>query len=431
MNEITRIHLAKVPYEIELDAKRELERYVGDIHSAMDDEALADDVEVRMTELLGERGVQKEGVITKNDVDALKGALGQPNNFSDDTSDNTHKESRVYDKGQPERRFMRDETTGWLAGVCSGIAQYFNIPIWVVRLAVVVLSFVSFGIAVFAYLVLWLLVPAVKHRSDKLQLQGVSTTIHSMSEAQGNMQISNAVRLMQTLIKVAGIALLSFAILLAMIMLGAVAYVLTFLIDITGVPEATVALTVGVVCVLLAIMVAIAGIAAIASRKLRKKASIVMLVGFILGTGVTTVWGLMAVPSADLLMAKNSKHIVYESRMQPDFSVAKKLLIKGDERSKIVYVATDSEPRVVVKKSPLFRGAATYQVNTANDTIVVELNDGNGRCENPSPRCAYDMTFELHGPLLNTVELEGHNSFNFQYKGEVQPKIIIDGVVNE
>lgn len=46
-----------------------------------------------------------------------------------------------------------------IAGVCSGIADYFNVDVIIVRIAWILLSFFSAGIAAVLYLILWIVVP--------------------------------------------------------------------------------------------------------------------------------------------------------------------------------------------------------------------------------------------------------------------------------
>ena len=69
MKEITRIHLAKTAFSVEIDAKKSLERYLNSIQKNMHADAEAmKEIEARMVEILAERGVMKEGVISDDDV---------------------------------------------------------------------------------------------------------------------------------------------------------------------------------------------------------------------------------------------------------------------------------------------------------------------------------------------------------------------------
>ena len=61
MKEINRIHLAKIPYEIEIDAKDELNKYFNALKKNIEDETILDDIEIRITEILRDQGVAAGG----------------------------------------------------------------------------------------------------------------------------------------------------------------------------------------------------------------------------------------------------------------------------------------------------------------------------------------------------------------------------------
>ena len=84
MKEVTRIHIAKTVYNVEVDAKKELEKYMKDLERYANDAEILTDIEIRITELLAERGVQKDGIITMGDVVAIRKQLGEPKDFAED-----------------------------------------------------------------------------------------------------------------------------------------------------------------------------------------------------------------------------------------------------------------------------------------------------------------------------------------------------------
>lgn len=61
----------------------------------------------------------------------------------------------------PVRRLTRSRTDGQIAGVCAGLAEYFEIDVVIVRAAWVVLSIVPGAIigGVLAYLAAWMVMP--------------------------------------------------------------------------------------------------------------------------------------------------------------------------------------------------------------------------------------------------------------------------------
>ena len=180
MNEITRIHLAKTPYNIELTAKKILESYLKSLESYAHDTELVRDIELRMVELLAERSVKPEGTIAIDDVEALRKQLGEPEEFIDDT-DTLGPEAVVADRSS--RKLYRHTNRAIFGGVAGGIAEYFGInPLWV-RLIMIALAFASFGTAIVVYIVLWIVVPPVRTAADLLQLRGKPVTVSAIREA--------------------------------------------------------------------------------------------------------------------------------------------------------------------------------------------------------------------------------------------------------
>ena len=57
-----------------------------------------------------------------------------------------------------QKRFYLSDTDKKIAGVCGGIAEYFNVDSLLVRVAFLLFLF-SFGGGLIAYIVLWLLAP--------------------------------------------------------------------------------------------------------------------------------------------------------------------------------------------------------------------------------------------------------------------------------
>ncbi len=181
MKEITRIHLAKTPFSMEVDAKKSLEKYLNLIQKNMHAEPEAmREIEARMVELLAERSVSKDGVIGHDDVLAVQKQMGEPHDFSDDASEAI---DEIEDKdidNKPAKQLMRDPDNAIIGGVCAGVAAYFNInPLWV-RLIAIVSPFMTFGTAVLVYVVMWLSMPVPRTASDKLRMRGEPVTLSSL-----------------------------------------------------------------------------------------------------------------------------------------------------------------------------------------------------------------------------------------------------------
>lgn len=182
MKEITRVHLAKTPYDIEVDAKKELEAYLGEIERAMDSEDAMREVEARMVELLAERGVLGGGIISAGDVADLRKKMGEPKEFSDDENrvELDGSDSATSSDKKPPKRLMRDSDHAVLGGVCAGIAAYWGInPLWI-RILFIFTPFISFGTSILIYIVMWISLPEAQTAAEKLQMRGEEVTFDNL-----------------------------------------------------------------------------------------------------------------------------------------------------------------------------------------------------------------------------------------------------------
>lgn len=180
MKEIKRIHIAKVPYDVELGAKKELEDYLKALESYSHDDEIITEVEIRITEILDDRGVKKGGVITQADIDALKHQLGEPREFMSD-GDEPPVATEETGTDSP-RKLFRDTDNAVFGGVLAGIAAFFKVNPAVVRVVFILLALASFGTALLVYLVLWIAVPPARTAADKLQMTGRPVTVNAIRE---------------------------------------------------------------------------------------------------------------------------------------------------------------------------------------------------------------------------------------------------------
>lgn len=176
MNEITKIHLGRQAFTISVDAHKALQEYLRAIKKHMGDtDEAVEEVELRMAELLTERGISGDKVVLLKDVDYLKEQLGEPGDFGDEES-----ETAREDVGAPKRLF-RDTDNAMIAGVAAGIGKYFGVdPLWV-RLGFIALTFAGAS-GILLYIILWLIVPEAKTKSEHLQMQGKPVTVDALKE---------------------------------------------------------------------------------------------------------------------------------------------------------------------------------------------------------------------------------------------------------
>lgn len=126
-------------------------------------------------------------VILAKDIAYLKEQLGAPGDFGDAEPEETQE-----DTAGPKRLF-RDTEHGMIAGVCAGVARYLGTdPVWV-RLAFVALVLLGAS-GILLYIVMWLIIPEAKTKSDRLQMQGKPVTVDALKDVVRRADVEGAAR---------------------------------------------------------------------------------------------------------------------------------------------------------------------------------------------------------------------------------------------
>jgi phage shock protein PspC (stress-responsive transcriptional regulator) len=170
MKQVININFQGRVVPIEVTAFEILKKYTESLNRyfAMEEgkDEIINDIESRIGELFQERLKAGATCICDDDINAIIKSIGRPEDFeTDQATAEAANESRgqaqaeqsvPYTATGAARRLYRDENHKVLGGVCSGLANYFNIDVVVVRIIFVVLL----GVLLIPYIVLWVAVPS-------------------------------------------------------------------------------------------------------------------------------------------------------------------------------------------------------------------------------------------------------------------------------
>ena len=188
MNEVTRIRLGRTAYDIDLNAKKELEKYSRGIRKSLgEDSDVYDDIEIRMTEILADQGVEAGEVITMNEVQAIEDQLGQPGDFASDSNDSgteagTDDGNNSEPHAKAAKKYYRDVDHALAGGVLAGLSAYTGIDVTILRLIFVGLCFISFGTFFLVYIIVWMVAPPALTVGEKLEMRGEPVDLASIIE---------------------------------------------------------------------------------------------------------------------------------------------------------------------------------------------------------------------------------------------------------
>ena len=170
MKQVININFQGRIVPIEVTAYEILKQYIESLSKHFDaeegKEEIINDIENRIGELFQERIKASATCIVDDDVNAIIKSIGRPEDFDDaepasstdnqKSKENTNQQQAPFTTASGRRRLFRDENHKLLGGVCSGIANHFDIDIVIVRIIFLVL----FGVFFIPYIILWIVVPS-------------------------------------------------------------------------------------------------------------------------------------------------------------------------------------------------------------------------------------------------------------------------------
>lgn len=166
MKETVNVNIGSEAFILDEDACRVLRSYFEDIRSRLADDAdeTMGDIERGMAEILREKVGSPMRVVTLETVRAAMARMGSPADFGDRRDSAGPQEVQ-----EPEpRRLYRSRTNRSIAGVCAGIAEFFDADPTLIRLVTLLLILFG-GLSIWVYILLWLIIPEAPARKFDLK----------------------------------------------------------------------------------------------------------------------------------------------------------------------------------------------------------------------------------------------------------------------
>src|SRR5699024_9914758 len=183
----------KINFYIDEEAYEQLDKYLKAISASLDEQSREEtmaDIEARIAELFLEERKNKDQVIGVEEVDHIIEVMGQPEDYKID-EEGTEQKTEQAAQESSTKKLYRDIDHNVIGGVCAGLGHYFGISkIWI-RLAFLLLwipdiisgALVPSGSTVFLiYVIMWIVVPAAKTTSQKLEMQGKPIDISNIEQ---------------------------------------------------------------------------------------------------------------------------------------------------------------------------------------------------------------------------------------------------------
>jgi phage shock protein PspC (stress-responsive transcriptional regulator) len=176
MNKVVTIHLDGIAYSLEESAYDALRTYLDGAKATLsqnpDKDEIIKDLEQAIGAKLNAYLNAHKNVVTKSDVDAVLVEMGPVAAEGEGTSDEGGA-GKTTNAAFAHKHLYRIPQGEWIAGVCTGLAAYFNIDVSLIRVLFVLLTILTHGLGALVYLFMMFVVPVAHTSKDYENASGI------------------------------------------------------------------------------------------------------------------------------------------------------------------------------------------------------------------------------------------------------------------
>ncbi len=181
MKNLTNISLAGRGFTLEDDAYLRLNQYLEHYRIRLSDPELQkgevmDEIESRIAEIFYQEIGESNRVITLPVVEKMASTLGMP----DGSAERVYTSQESGEKALRPKKLFRNPDEKSIAGVCSGIAVYFDVDITLVRI-VMLIALLAGSAGFWVYVIFWIAVPVADTPAKKCEMYGLEPTADNLA----------------------------------------------------------------------------------------------------------------------------------------------------------------------------------------------------------------------------------------------------------
>lgn len=180
MKKTIKVSLGGLTYNIDEDAFAILENYINTLKQRLindkEGKEIVQDIEERISELFAEKKGIAESISIEL-VNQVLEILGNPDEIASEPENRTSSNKRYHSN----KRLFRDPERSYIAGVCSGLGEYFGTDPVVMRIVFLILALFD-GVGIVLYTILWIAVPRAITPRQKLEMKGEPLNISNIEK---------------------------------------------------------------------------------------------------------------------------------------------------------------------------------------------------------------------------------------------------------
>ena len=142
-----------------------------------------EEIEGRIADLFYQEVGDTSRVVTLPMVEKVVSMLGMP----DGSAETGYTYTSAFPEDKVPKKLYRDMDNKGVAGVCAGLAQYFDIDVTIIRVIMLV-ALLAGTSGFWIYLVLWIAVPRAETPAQQCEMRGIPATAENMARFQNYAQ---------------------------------------------------------------------------------------------------------------------------------------------------------------------------------------------------------------------------------------------------
>ena len=160
MKETINVNIGSQAFTLDKDAYERLSDYFDDVRSrlAENEDDTMNDIEARFAEIFIESRSSSMMVVSLKIVEQAIARMGRPEDFGPERRERNRSANGTSAGTGSRRLIRRSRTNRSIAGVCGGLAEYFDIDATAIRLATLLLILFG-GLSIWVYIILWIVIP--------------------------------------------------------------------------------------------------------------------------------------------------------------------------------------------------------------------------------------------------------------------------------
>ena len=135
-----------------------------------------DDIESRISDLFYQEVGETSRVVTLELVEKVVSTLGMP----DGSPETGYTYSQAFSEDKVTKKLYRDVENKGVAGVCSGLAYYFDVDVTLIRIIMLV-ALLAGTSGFWIYVILWIAVPKALTPAQQCEMRGIPATAENMA----------------------------------------------------------------------------------------------------------------------------------------------------------------------------------------------------------------------------------------------------------